>query len=234
MAAIRFTTLAIALAAAGLGGVAAAESIESPTNQAIEPSFDILSVEAVPMQADLSFRMTVRGEAGAQTPAAERRKARGEIYAYIWPMNVDTVKAGFPPGQGLLAIALVNHPDFDDGPALSRNSEGWHSHWFVLVPDKACGSNGLKVKEMAEDTVKGSGLPVMTSAPDFPVSHEGSMAEVRVPRALLGDMVALRFDGLTASLQMSDAETPPFMCISQVFDVASKGLTLSGTVSRGK
>lgn len=225
----RFATVAAWLLAFGLGGVALAEAITSPVSEAVDPSFDIRSAE---VRADgdlLRFRITVQGNAGASVPPRTGALPGSQMFAYIWPTNLNSAVAGFPGGQGTLALALVNHPDLAPDQAAGAGAAGqWHPHWMVLVPAKGCGPFGLRVLEGPPPAPGALPLRFMPAA--FSAALTGPAAEVSVPARLLGDASRLRFDGLTATLVITGVDPVTVMCV-RPFDVASGRLTLQGSVT---
>ncbi|HLU92382.1 MAG TPA: hypothetical protein VKZ46_07325 [Pedomonas sp.] len=238
----RFATVAAWLLAFGLGGVALAEAITSPVSEAVDPSFDIRSAE---VRADgdlLRFRITVQGNAGASVPPRTGALPGSQMFAYIWPTNLNSAVAGFPGGQGTLALALVNHPDLAPDQAAGAAGAGaagagaagagaagqWHPHWMVLVPAKGCGPFGLRVLE-GPPPAPGA-LPLRFIPAAFSAALTGPAAEVSVPARLLGDASRLRFDGLTATLVITGVDPVTVMCV-RPFDVASGRLTLQGSVT---
>ena len=60
--------------------------------------------------------------------------------------------------EGIVALALTSHPDFDDTPLWDENSDAnfdndgiiWHPHWVVLTEDKRV-KGGLSVKQFDKD-----------------------------------------------------------------------------------
>lgn len=249
MRSTRFVTAAAWLTAFGLGGVALADAITSPVSEAVDPTFDILNTEVLKDGDFLRFRMTMRGNAGTSLPARTGNFEGSQMYAYIWPTSADSAAAGFPRGQGLLALALVSHPDAVEDVGGTRFSADWHPHWMVLVPAMACGPYGLRVVDggarpapnappnVNAPAVAGAiagavpgGAPLLSTVARLPSAMTGPTVEVRVPAAMMGDPQALRFDGMTATLLVAGVGQSPVMCV-RPFDVASGRLVLQGTVT---
>lgn len=225
----RFATAAAWLTAFGLGGVALADAILSPVSQAVDPSFDIRSAEVMLDHDVLRFRMAVRGTAGASLPPRTGRFSGSQMYAYVWPTSADSAAAGFPRGQGPLSLALISHPDFSETVGGVTTSAQWHPHWLVLVPAKGCGPYGLRVMD-GVPAAPGA-LPLLSAPAAYPATVDGPSVEVRVPARMLGNPDHLRFDGMTASLVVTDTDPAPVLCV-RPFDVASGRLTLQGAVTR--
>ena len=79
---------------------------------------------------------------------------------------------GFDKDQGIVALAVTLHPDFDNAAYGGRNRDVWHPHWVVLAADKVCGG-GLKVidlRERAKPTVPKPwpGVPLLIDSPEYP------------------------------------------------------------------
>lgn len=229
MRSTRFLTAAVWLTAFGLGGVALADAITSPMNDRLDPAFDIGSVDVRTDGDFLHFRMTLRGNAGASLPPRTGQFEGSQMYAYIWPTSADSSAAGFPRGQGLLALALISHPDVVENVGGRQLSAEWHPHWMVLAPSMGCGPYGLRIMDgMA--AAPGT-RPLMTVPASLNSAMTGNMVDVRVPAAMLGDTNTLRFDGLTASLAASSGGPSPLVCV-RPFDVASGRLVLQGRVTQ--
>ena len=229
MRSTRFLTVAVWLTAFGLGGVALADAIMSPINEKIDPAFDIGTVEVLTDGDFLRFHMSLRGNAGASLPPRTGNFEGSQMFAYIWPTSADSAAAGFPRGQGLLALALVSHPDVVENVGGRQLSAEWHPHWMVLVPSMGCGPYGLRIMDGMAAAPGRS--PLMSKPASLNSAMAGNMVDVRVPAALLGDTKTLRFDGMTASLAVSSGGPSPLVCVRPM-DVASGRLVLQGTVTQ--
>jgi len=215
------------------GGIAAARG------NVVMADYDVVRADITIERDQAVFRIQVAGQAGATKPRETGRFAGSDVHAYVWPTTLDSGIVGFDQGQGILALAVTFHPDFDDGaPGRARNRHVWHSHWVVLGPDAACGPGALKVQDLALDRhprVPGDwpGVPLMISSPDLPPVFAGDTTEVRVPMADVPGLREARFDGVTAGLKVNGNLHAPLLCVAQVFDVASGNLSLPGRVTPG-
>ncbi|WP_270938972.1 hypothetical protein [Falsiroseomonas oryzae] len=233
--------LALALAAplASQAQPARDAGIAAPRGSVAFADFDIVRASIGIERDQAVFRIQVAGQAGATRPRETGRFAGSEVHAYVWPTTLDSGLVGFDPGQGILALAVTFHPDFDDGaPGRERNRHIWHSHWVVLGPDPACGPAALKVQDLPRDRhprVPGDwpGVPLMISSPDLPPVFSGDAVEVRVPMADLPGLREARFDGVTAGLKVNGDLHAPLLSVAQVLDVASGNLSLPGRVAPG-
>ncbi|WP_251357863.1 hypothetical protein [Kangiella sp. TOML190] len=217
--------------------------IISEKNKDIETAFDLIHAK-VERQGDyLVFQQAVTGIAGSVKPSAKGALAGADVYSYVWPTSLNSSAVGFEEGQGILALALTVHPDFDDTPLYDEDGDGnltndgdkWHSHWVVLTKDEACGAAGMKVKDIPEGTKPKlpktwPGLPLFIDSPGFEFSLVESEVLVKVPVAkILGD-TNFNFDSVTSALRVNQQVHAPLLCIVDVWDIASGDLSLPGTV----
>jgi len=206
-------------------------------------AFDIQRVQVKAEDRWVTFRMLVADKAGSEKPAPVGKLAGAEVTSYVWPTKIDTALVGFDPDQGVLALAVTAHPDFDDTPLFDENRDGsrdndgnlWHTHWVVLVPDEACGPGALKVRDIEPGTkprlpATWPGLPILIDSPGYTPTIRPQSVEVRVPFADPKAIVATAFDGVTAGLRVNGNVHAPLLCVVKVHDVASGDLSLPGRV----
>ncbi|RAK53014.1 hypothetical protein DJ018_11080 [Phenylobacterium deserti] len=179
--------------------------------------------------------MQVRGKAGEIRPKATGQFAGSAVYSYVWPTSLDSAAVGFEAGQGILALAVTFHPDFDDAAGGGVNRHVWHPHWVVLTPDEACGPKALKVRDIppgAKPKVPPTwpGVPLLIDSPTYPTALRTDTVTVRVPAETIGAVQGVKFDGVTSALKVNANLHAPLLCISDVFDVASGDLSLPGVV----
>jgi hypothetical protein len=215
--------------------------IQAPQSPAVAAEFDIVHTKVTTQGSHLVFQQAVTGEIGSKLPQASGELAGANVYSYVWPTSLNSSSVGFEADQGILALALTVHPDFDDTPLYDEDNDGnktndgdkWHSHWVVLVPDNACGKGALKVK----DIEKGSSptlpatwpnLPLFIDSPGFNFSLEKSEVLVSVPLSAIGFNDSFSFDGVTAGLKINQQVHEPLLCVTDVFDIASGDLSLPG------
>lgn len=220
-----------------LGCAASSRDVRSAATPATTAPFDVVRAIVTLQGEDVIFRMEVRDGAGGETPRPNGAFEGSEVYAYVWPTTLNSAAAGFEADQGLLALAVTFHPDFDDGARDRPNRDVWHTHWVVLVPDEACGPAALKVRDIPQGVTPRlprtwPGLPLLIDSPDLPPSFAGPAVEVRVPRDALDGVEGMRFDGVTAGLRVNADLHEPLLCVTNVFDVASGDLSLPGRVTR--
>ena len=210
-----------------------------------DPEFDIVFAQVVRLGSNLYFQMVVAGEAGAVMPEATGEVAGAEVLSYVYPTSLDSSSVGFEPEQGILALVVTSHPDFDDTPLWDEDGDGdvtndgaaWHSHWVVLVADEACGEAGLKVRDIPEGetpTVPATWpeLPILIDSPGYDLELLNSEIVVTVPQAAIENAESFNFDGATAGLQVNANLHDPFLCVTGVHDIASDDLSLPGIVGQ--
>jgi len=110
--------------------------------------------------AHFIFSIEVNGKAGASTPKAFGQMDGAPVLGYVFPTSLSPTDVGFSDTEGILALALTSHPDFDDTPLWDENNNSnfaddgivWYPHWVVLKKDDRV-AGGLAVKQFnKEDT----------------------------------------------------------------------------------
>lgn len=219
-------------------GAAHAHPIEAKPAAAVTASFDIIETVVVTRKDKAIFTTRVRGTAGSDKPAATGKFEGSDVYAYVWPTSLNSGEIGFERDQGIVALAVTFHPDFDDAAYGGRNRDVWHPHWVVLNEDKAC-KGGLKVTDIPDGKKPKvpptwPQVPLLIDSPDYPTTFKGDAVEVSIPLSLLGGIGGASFDGVTAGLKVNGNLHSPLLCVDNVFKVASGNLSLPGKVVTGK
>lgn len=232
---LRTTALAALLAVTTSGAAQHEGHVGSAPDEKITASFDIIRTDVKSVGEDIVFQVQVRGKAGAIKPKATGQFAGSAVYSYVWPTSLDSAIVGFDKGQGLLALAVTFHPDFDDAAYGGANRHVWHPHWVVLVPDEVCGPGALKVRDIPEGTKPKvpptwPNVPILIDSPTYPTTLETDTVEVKVPASVIGATAGVTFDGVTSALKVNANLHAPLLCISDIFDVASGDLSLPGKV----
>lgn len=227
------------------GGVS--EPIIAEPNDTVDPAFDITAVQVHKLGSTYYFQQEVVGEAGSEMPEAIGDLAGAGVYSYVWPTSLDSSVVGFEAEQGILALVVTVHPDFDDTPHWDENEDGdtsndgglWHSHWVVLVPDDACEA-GLKVQDIPEDAEPqlpetAPGLPLLIDSPNYMVELIENEVVVAVPYDQMHQHTddhhhfdSFNYDGVTADLHVNPELRAPLLCVTHVHDIASGDLSLPG------
>ncbi len=237
--------IVLAVFAAPVAAHGDGEPIHADETENIAAEFDIIFAQVTRAGSNLIFQMIVNGEAGATIPEAKGEVPGAEVLSYVWPTSLDTSLVGFDPEQGILALVVTSHPDFDDTPLWDEDGNGdptddgtlWHSHWVVLVADEACGEGGLKVRDIPEGEAPAvpetwPELPILIDSPNYAVELFRDEVVVTVPHADLDYIEEFNFDGVTAGLQVNANLHNPFLCVTGVDDIASTDLSLPGVMGR--
>ena len=130
--------------------------------------------------------------------------------------------AGFSNTEGIVAMALTSHPDFDDTPLWDedndRNYENdgviWHPHWVVLTEDSRV-AGGLAVKQFDPDVdvvtlpPTNPGMPMYMDSPGHPVVTKGNTIRVIIPAYRVNNKTQFSFDAVTAYMQVN-ASNPDY------------------------
>ena len=190
--------------------------------------------------------ITVEGEAGKSIPKAVGAVDGAPVLGYVFPTNLKSQDVGFGEVEGIVALALTSHPDFDDTPLwdedFDRNYENdgiiWHPHWVVLVGDERV-AGGLAVRQFesgAEDVVlppTNPGMPMFMDSPGFHVITQKDKIKVVVPTYRMGGKTDFKFDGVAAYMQVNTSNADlPMLGVYAVYSVASGDLSLPYSISQ--
>lgn len=192
----------------------------------------------------LVFTMSVKGQALATTPEAAGRLDGAPVLGYVFPTTLDPRDVGFGVEDGLVALAVTSHPDFDDTPLWDENlnrdysddGEVYHVHWVVLVGDDRV-PGGLAVAEIAPETAAeilpptNPGMPMLMESPGFSIVKRGNTFKVLVPANRINNRRFFRFDAVTTYMEVSLDPEAPLLGVYEVFDILSDDLSLPFGVS---
>lgn len=221
-----------------LGAGARAHEIKAAATPAVNAAFDIVETRVTTDRGHAIFHTRVRASAGAEKPKATGKFEGSDVHAYVWPTSLNSADAGFEKDQGIVALAVTFHPDFDDAARGAKNRDRWHPHWVVLGEDKAC-PGGLKVKDIPAGAKprlpeNWPGVPLLIDSPEYRTELKGESVEVHVPLAAIGALANASFDGVTAGLKVNANLHAPLLCVQNLFKVASGNLSLPGKVVPAK
>jgi hypothetical protein len=194
----------------------------------------------------LIFSIEVEGDAGKIVPAAIGQLDGAPVLGYVFPTSLKPTDVGFSATEGILALALTSHPDFDDTPLWDENNDQnyandgliWHPHWVVLQQDTRV-AGGLSVKQFnpEKDQVTlpptNPGMPMYMDSPGYPVITNGNMIRVVVPAYRMNHQTEFQFDAVTAYMQVNTSnKTLPMLGVYAAYSVASGDLSLPFTVAK--
>ncbi|MCG2460532.1 hypothetical protein K8352_07220 [Flavobacteriaceae bacterium F89] len=221
------------------------ETNESPDFKASD-DLKIQSSE-VTYDADLQhliFTITVKGNAGKSVPEKAGQMDGAPVLGYVFPTSLSPGDVGFSDTEGIVALAVTSHPDFDDTPLWDENSNAiydddgivWHPHWVVLHKDGRV-AGGLSVKEFDKSDAKvklpptNPGMPMYMDSPGFPVITKRNTVKVVVPLYRINRRTDFKYDGVAAYMQVNTSNASlPMLGVYSVYSVASGDLSLPYSV----
>jgi len=192
------------------------------------------------------WEIDVNGTAGKTTPKKAGQLDGAPVLGYVFPTSLKPTDVGFSQTDGIVALALTSHPDFDDTPLWDENNDKifdndglvWHPHWVILTKDERV-AGGLSVKQFkkADDTVvlppTNPGMPMYMDSPGYPVTTKENTIKVVVPNYRMNNQTDFSYDGVTAFMKVNTSkEDIPMLGVYEVYSVASGDLSLPYTVKK--
>ncbi len=186
------------------------------------------------------WEIRVDGIAGKTTPHKAGQLDGAPVLGYVFPTSLKPIDVGFNATEGIVALALTSHPDFDDTPLWDENSDNlfdndgveWHPHWVILHEDKRV-KGGLSVKQYKKEdsTVvlppTNPGMPMYMDSPGYPVISKNNSIKVVVPDYRINNQIDFNYDGVTAFLKVNTSKPDlPMLGVYEIFNVASGDLSL--------
>lgn len=230
--------LGLALACFSGSALAALPPAASPVPATADLEIAAASVTYLPELDLLAFKVDVAGEAGATTAMAIGTVDGAPVLGYVIPTSLPPEAVGFAVGEGIVALAVTAHPDFDDTPFWDENFDDdysndgaeWHAHWVVVGPDdRVPGGLAVLAADGAEAVLPPTspGLPIALDSPGFPVRLDGSSITVAVPVARIRGERDFTFDAASVYLEVNtDDAAFPFLGVYDVYGVLSGDLSL--------
>jgi hypothetical protein len=187
------------------------------------------------------WEIKVDSLAGCTTPKPVGQLNGAPVLGYVFPTTLKPTDVGFNQTDGIVALALTSHPDFDDSPLWDENIDGkfdndgivWHPHWVILIEDKRV-AGGLAVKEFK--------MPMYMDSPGFNVTTKGNSIKVVVPDYRINNKTDFKFDAVTCFMEVNTGEgdthtvggAKPMLGVYKVYSVASGNLSLPYSVKYAK
>lgn len=190
------------------------------------------------------WEIAVNGMAGKTTPTPAGQLDGAPVLGYVFPTSLKSTDVGFGKTEGIVALALTSHPDFDDTPLWDENSDAnynndgitWHPHWVILNEDKRV-QGGLAVKQFKKDdkTVilppTNPGMPMYMDSPGYPIITRDNCITVTIPDYRISHKTDFNYDGVAAYMVVNTSkENLPMLGVYDVYSVASGDLSLPFTV----
>lgn len=208
-------------------------------------STDDLKIKSTQVRYDdvleqLIFKINVTGSAGVSVPQANGSMNGAPVLGYVFPTSLKSTDVGFSHTEGIVALAITSHPDFDDTPLWDENNDQnngndgivWHAHWVVLNGDDRV-PGGLSVKQFDPASEKvtlpatNPGMPMYMDSPGFNVITRGNQLIVVVPSYRMNRQISFNYDAVTAYMEVNTSnEDYPLLGVYAVYSVASGDLSL--------
>jgi hypothetical protein len=188
----------------------------------------------------LVLEITVDGVAGRTRPKPAGKLDGAPVLGYVLPTTLKSTDVGFSATDGIVALALTSHPDFDDSPIWDENGDGvydndglvWHPHWVVLTKDDRV-PGGLAVKEFKKGDLAvklpptSPGMPMFMDSPGFPVLTRDKVIRVVLPASRVNRRTDFKFDAVACHMQVNTSDMMmPMLGVMRVYSVASGDLSL--------
>jgi hypothetical protein len=215
-----------------------------PTPQSLDLEIAGTSVRYLKDLDLLVFEQTVKGTAGKTLPKPKGSLDGAPVLGYVFPTTLKSEDVGFGATEGIVALAVTSHPDFDDTPLWDENNNSnytddgivFHSHWVILVKDDRV-PGGLSVKQFDKSDKSvvlpptNPGMPMYLDSPGFPVLLRGNRLSVLVPAQRVRYKTDFKFDGVTAYMQVNATDkNRPMLGVYKAYSVSSGNLSLPYSV----
>lgn len=190
--------------------------------------------------ASTIWEIHVKGKAGKTTPAPVGKLHGAPVLGYVFPTTLQPTDVGFSKTEGIVALALTSHPDFDDTPLWDENNDLiydndgiiWHPHWVILHKDERV-EGGLSVKQFKKTDPKvklpptNPGMPMYMDSPGFQVITNQTSIKVIIPDYRMNNKTDFKFDAVSAYMQVNtEIKDKPMLGVYKVYSVLSKDLSL--------
>lgn len=208
----------------------------------VDSNFDLTLAEGI-YNDDLEqivMTITVAGDAGGTIPTPAGQLDGAPVLGYVFPTTLSSNDVGFGNTDGIVAMALTSHPDFDDTPLWDENNDKnyandgveWHPHWVLLVNDERV-EGGLSVKQfqMGDPNVElpptNPGMPMYMDSPGYQIVTHGNEITVVIPSAFVNHKTDFNFDAVAARMQVNTSNPDlPMLGVYEVYEVLSGDLSL--------
>ena len=244
----QLVTLALFLASVTTSQVALSEPVNSVNSVAATPDLELTHAQ-VSYLSDLDllvFEQQVKGTMGKTLPTAAGQMDTAPVLGYVFPTTLKPEDVGFNSTEGIVALAVTSHPDFDDTPLWDEDNDNdyandgviFHTHWVVLTQDERV-TGGLSVKEFKKEDKSvilpstNPGMPMYMDSPGFSVVDQDNTLKVLVPAQRVNGNTEFNFDGVTAYMEVNTSdENRPLLGVYQVYSVSSGDLSLPYTIQQ--
>lgn len=239
------TYLSVGLALFSIPLAACEVKLNNDPALAKSPSLKIRSAKVEYMKdLDLMvFSMDLDGPAGKTVPKAVGKLDGAPVLAYVFPTSLKASDVGMGNAEGIVALAITSHPDFDDTPLWDEDGNGkydddkviYHTHWALLTKDDRV-PGGLAVREFKKEDKSvvlpptNCGMPMYLDAAGHSVVERGNTIKALVPAFYLRNKTTFNFDAVTCYMQVNTScMAKPMLGVYEVYSVASGDLSLPYT-----
>jgi len=206
------------------------------------PALEIRSTQ-VQYIADLDllvFEQQLADRVGSSLPQPAGQLDGAPVLGYVFPTTLRPEDVGFGGTEGIVALAITSHPDFDDTPLWDEDNDSdyandgviWHSHWVILTTDERV-PGGLSVAEFnpGDEAVvmppTNPGMAIYLDSPGFSVVTDQNTLRVLVPAQRVNHNTDFNFDAVTAYLEVNTSDqNRPMLGVYEVYSVGSGDLSL--------
>jgi hypothetical protein len=199
------------------------------------------------------WEIKVDSMAGKTVPKPIGQLNGAPVLGYVFPTTLKPTDVGFNQTEGIVALALTSHPDFDDSPLWDENTDGkfdndgiiWHPHWVILIEDKRV-AGGFSVKEYKKEDKSvvlpktAPNMPMYMDSPGFNVTTKGNTIKVVVPDYRINNKIDFKYDAVTCFMEVNTGEgathselgAKPMLGVYKVYSIASGKLSLPYSVKQ--
>ena len=194
----------------------------------------------------LVFEQQVKGTMGKTIPTAAGQMDTAPVLGYVFRTTLKPEDVGFSSTEGIVALAVTSHPDFDDTPLWDEDNDNdyandgviFHTHWVILTQDERV-TGGLSVKEFQQEDKSvvlpptNPGMSMYFDSPGFSVVSQEHPTGALVPAQRVNGNTEFNFDGVTAYMEVNTSdENRPLLGVYQVYSVSSGDLSLPYTIEQ--
>lgn len=202
---------------------------EPPVYQAFvdDPSSQLTALDLrYDAQTDaVIFEVTTAGDAASWVPQPAGQVDGAPVVGYVFTTTLQAEDVGFPAADGVVALAITSHPDFDDTPLWDEDGNAaydddgaiYHAHWVLLEPNERAPA-GLAAKQAGPDIAlpPTAPMPMYLDSPGFTVVEDGSRLRVLVPADRMRRRLDLQASALTAWMQVDASGETPLLAVHHV------------------